>query len=146
MIKSTLTIHLYQEQYSYPGFFEKSVRNPLFLILSSLTTQKASFRDAESYGQHTAKALQAMQESRAPSSSHMIQERQQFAQSVIRFIINVIFFTIPWTYLAHVKTSSEYRGRLSGVQKNWEAYIERLVREYSDFLLIVSQPILSKDL
>lgn len=35
------------------------------------------------------------------------------------------------------KNTSEYRGRLANVQQKWENYIERLVREYSDFLLIV---------
>lgn len=62
-----------------------------------------------------------------------------YALPVITFIINTIFFSIPWTYLAHVKNSSEYRGRLVSVQRNWEAYIERLVQEYSHFLLIVSR-------
>jgi len=37
--------------------------------------------------------------------------------------------------------TSEYRGRLANVQQNWEKYIERLVREYSHFLLIVSLPL-----
>lgn len=115
---------------------ENSVSRTVFLawILREVT----SFRDAESYGQHTVKQLQALQSSRAkaPSASSALNERQPFAQTAIRWIINILFFTIPWTYLAHVKSSSEYRGRLSTVQQNWEAYIERLVREYSDFLLI----------
>ena len=100
----------------------------------------ASFRDAESYGQYTAKQLQALQASRAPSASAALYDHRPFTQTAIRWIINICFFTIPWTYLAHVKTSSEYRGRLSSVQHNWEAYIQRLVREYSDFLLIVGHP------
>jgi hypothetical protein len=101
----------------------------------------ASFRDAESYGQHTAKQLQALQASRAPAASAPPYEHRPFTQGAIRWIINICFFTIPWTYLAHVKSSSEYRGRLSTVQHNWEAYIERLVQEYSDFLLIVRRPL-----
>lgn len=44
---------------------------------------------------------------------------------------------IPYPYLAHVKASSEYRGRLANVQHNWDEYTQRLVREYSEFLLIV---------
>ena len=32
----------------------------------------------------------------------------------------------------------QYHQRLSNMQQNWEKYIERLIREYSHFLLIVS--------
>jgi hypothetical protein len=102
---------------------------------------EASFQDAESYGQHTAKQLQALQASRAPAAYAPLYKHRPFTQGAIRWIINICFFTIPWTYLAHVKSSSEYRGRLSTVQRNWEAYIERLVQEYSDFLLIVRTPL-----
>jgi len=113
----------------------------LVSIPSVDTYSAASFRDADSYGQHTTKQLQALQASRAPAASAPLYEHRPFAQGAIRWIINIFFFTIPWTYLAHVKSSSEYRGRLSTVQRNWEAYIERLVQEYSDFLLIVRCPL-----
>lgn len=98
----------------------------------------ASFRDATSYGQFTTKQLKARQTSKVSTISHRRNEHSPFIQVTIRWIINVLFFTIPWTYLAHVKSSSEFRGRLNNVQQNWEEYIKRLVREYSDFLLIVS--------
>ena len=97
-----------------------------------------SFRDAENYGQFTTKQLESLRLSRKTFTPNTIYNHPPFTQKVIRLIINVVFFTIPWTYLAHIKVSSEYRGRLSGVQQNWQTYIERLVREYSDFLLVVS--------
>ncbi|KAG6903378.1 hypothetical protein C0995_013131 [Termitomyces sp. Mi166 len=55
---------------------------------------------------------------------------------LVNLVIALVFFGIPHTYYSHVKASSEYRGRLANVQANWEKYIERLVREYSHFLLI----------
>jgi len=52
--------------------------------------------------------------------------------------IFILFFGIPRTYLNHVKAARTYRGRLDNVQQTWDAYIKRLVQEYSNFLLIVS--------
>lgn len=105
-----------------------------------LTHATASFRDSTSYGQLTAKQLRTQKASKALISSISASHYQHrpFVQVAVRWIINIFFFTIPWTYLAHVKTSSEFRGRLTNVADNWQRYIERLVREYSDFLLIVS--------
>lgn len=97
-----------------------------------------SFRAAESYGKHTVKQSNALREARKPHPPVTANEPSLFTLGVITFVMNVFFFTIPWTYLSHVKASSEYRGRLEGVRQNWERYVERLVREYSDFLLVVS--------
>lgn len=60
-----------------------------------------------------------------------------FVLPVLRLIMNCVFFGIPHSYMRLVKQSFEYRGRLAGMQANWETYIDRLVREYSHFLLIV---------
>jgi hypothetical protein len=96
----------------------------------------ASFRVAESYGELTVKQLKSLDDARKPRI--ISPDLSPSVLQLMRPIINVCFFAIPWTYLAHVKHSSEYRGRLASVQHNWEAYIDRLVREYSHFLLIVS--------
>ncbi len=57
---------------------------------------------------------------------------------VFSCLITILFFGIPRSYLIHIKRSLEYRGRLNNMQQTWEAYITRLTREYSHFLLIVS--------
>jgi hypothetical protein len=100
--------------------------------------QTGSFRAAENYGMHTVKQTNILKEARKPRPPATAIEPSPFTMGVITFIMNLFFFTIPWTYLSHVKASSEYRGRLAGVRQNWERYVERLVREYSDFLLVVS--------
>jgi hypothetical protein len=58
--------------------------------------------------------------------------------SVLSAIVSIFFFGIPRTYLTHVKAARTYRGRLDNVRQSWDAYIKRLVQEYSNFLLIVS--------
>jgi hypothetical protein len=55
----------------------------------------------------------------------------------LNFIISVAFFSIPWSYLEHIKVVSHYHGRLSTVQDIWDQYTRRVVKEYQDFLLIV---------
>lgn len=62
------------------------------------------------------------------------------ARVVLTCLINGPFFGIPTTYLAHVKSASEFRGHLAGLKQSWESYTLQLVREYSDFILIVSVP------
>lgn len=52
-------------------------------------------------------------------------------------MINALFFSIPKSYLEHIKVVSQYHGRLSTVQVIWDQYTCRIVKEYQDFLLIV---------
>ena len=56
----------------------------------------------------------------------------------LALIINGPCFGIPQTYLAHIKTASEFRGHLAGLRESWQSYTRQLVREYSDFILVVS--------
>ncbi|PPQ65223.1 hypothetical protein CVT26_000200 [Gymnopilus dilepis] len=103
-------------------------------FLAWLMREVCSYRDAESWGQHTQKSYaERTQKFRSHQSTT---NPPPFIDFIINFVINVLFFGIPHTYRAHVKATSEFRGRLSNVQKNWESYVERLVREYSHFLLI----------
>ncbi|EIM88533.1 uncharacterized protein STEHIDRAFT_54565, partial [Stereum hirsutum FP-91666 SS1] len=98
-----------------------------------------NFRDAEEFGQHTFRQSSALRQQRADKGAAPPPTPPPvFIQSLLNLAINVLFFAIPWTYHAHVKDASEYRGRLSNMQKRWEDYIRRLVQEYQDFLLIVS--------
>ncbi|KAL0949679.1 hypothetical protein HGRIS_009717 [Hohenbuehelia grisea] len=105
------------------------------VFLSWLLREVCSFRDAEHYGRYTLKQSQAFDASRQPARFES-RTPGWLSQTILNFVTNFLFFSIPWTYLAHVKSSSEFRGRLANVQKNWEEYIARLVREYSHFLLI----------
>ncbi|KAF8165201.1 hypothetical protein B0H34DRAFT_688250 [Crassisporium funariophilum] len=114
---------------------EKSVSRTVFLAW--FLREVCSFRDAESYGMYTQKELLAFRQRRL-NPQNISQQPSPFVLASLNFIINALFFGIPHTYRAHVKITSEYRGRLASVQQNWEKYIERLVREYSHFLLIVS--------
>jgi len=95
-----------------------------------------SFRDSEQYGTHTFKESEALRKSK--TSSPTIHRPPPFMLPLLNLVIRVLFFGIPLIYLSHVKKSSEFRGRLSNVQHNWEHYIERLVREYAHILLIAT--------
>ncbi|KAF8076255.1 hypothetical protein FPV67DRAFT_405896 [Lyophyllum atratum] len=106
------------------------------VFLAWLLREVCSFRDSEYYGQYTQKTSQALRDARTLPPGHSTRRPPPSLLPFVNLIINLFFFGIPHTYYAHVKASSEYRGRLSNVQQNWEKYIERLVREYSHFLLI----------
>jgi hypothetical protein len=108
------------------------------VFLAWLLREVCSFRDAEYYGKYTLKTALALRKARSRPSLLSSQQPPPYVIPVVNVIINFLFFGIPWTYFAHVKRSSEYRGRLASVQRNWDNYVERLVREYSHFLLIVS--------
>lgn len=105
------------------------------VFLAWLLREACSFRDSECYGQFTWKTSEAVRKSKVlpPNSAS---RRPSWLISTLNLIMNILFFGIPHTYYTHVKRSSEYRGRLASVKQNWETYIERLVREYSHFLLI----------
>ncbi|KDR83588.1 hypothetical protein GALMADRAFT_1338525, partial [Galerina marginata CBS 339.88] len=114
---------------------EKSIAKTVFLAW--FLREVCSYRDAENWGQLTQRESQADRKQKLTPNqpSH---HPPPIILAIINFIVNVLFFGIPHTYRAHVKITSEYRGRLSSVQKTWQDYIERLVREYSHFLLIVN--------
>ncbi|KAG7097105.1 hypothetical protein E1B28_004486 [Marasmius oreades] len=103
------------------------------VFLAWFLREVCSYRNAESYGLHT----------RTSISPRSTQEERQDARSVaphltliLYLITNLLFFGIPWSYLSHVKASFKYHGRFISLQESWEAYVQRLVREYSHFLLV----------
>ncbi|KAJ6599194.1 hypothetical protein DFH09DRAFT_1130389 [Mycena vulgaris] len=120
----------------------KELANPCYdgspaktVFISWFLREVCSFRDSEHYGVHTLKESDSLRKERKTSSSPL-HRPPPFVLPLLNLIIRVFFFGIPLVYLSHVRQSSEYRGRLSNVQQNWEKYIERLVREYAHFLLI----------
>ncbi|KAL1944290.1 hypothetical protein VTO73DRAFT_3475 [Trametes versicolor] len=96
-----------------------------------------SFRTADKYGQVTRDQLKSYRESiwQAPE---LTRQPSTLARVVLTCLINGPFFGIPTTYLAHVKSASEFRGHLAGLKQSWESYTLQLVREYSDFILIAT--------
>ncbi|KAF5369968.1 hypothetical protein D9758_001183 [Tetrapyrgos nigripes] len=113
--------------------YENSVAKVAFLAW--FLREVCSFRDAESYGLHTLKETHAIAGQRRPKPV-MSSRPTPALLPFINFIITFLFFGIPRTYLLHMKSSFEYGGRFAVMEKNWQAYVERLVREYSHFLLI----------
>ncbi|KAF9263533.1 hypothetical protein L218DRAFT_864859 [Marasmius fiardii PR-910] len=105
------------------------------VFLAWFLREVCSYRNAESYGLHTrpltsprAQTLHDREDARV-ISPHLT--------PLLYLVTNLLFFGIPWSYLAHVKSSFKYHGRFMSLQESWMAYIERLVREYSHFLLVV---------
>ncbi|KAJ3992815.1 hypothetical protein F5050DRAFT_1578843 [Lentinula boryana] len=108
-------------------------------FLSWLLREICSFRNAEMYGQLTRKEFSDRRQDKLTqhkAHSNSSNRPANFMIPVLHLIINTVFFGIPYSYMRLVKQSFEYRGRLAGMQASWETYIERLVREYSHFLLI----------
>ncbi|TFK29356.1 hypothetical protein FA15DRAFT_664296 [Coprinopsis marcescibilis] len=104
------------------------------MFLAWFLREVTSFRASESYGELTIKQTTSLKTQRESSLS--ARTLSPVSLLLIHAVINCFFFGIPHTYWAHIKATSEYRGRLADVQHKWEKYIERLVREYSHFLLI----------
>ncbi|KAJ6629122.1 hypothetical protein B0H10DRAFT_1987987 [Mycena sp. CBHHK59/15] len=108
-------------------------------FISWFLREVCSFRDSEHYGTRTQKESDVLRKESGSSvsvSSSALQRPPAFVLPFLNLVIRFLFFGIPLIYLSHVRRSSEYRGRLADVQKNWESYIERLIREYTHFLLI----------
>jgi hypothetical protein len=99
-----------------------------------------SFRHAEHYGKFTEKQSREFRNQNVkPRGQQPTRHSSVLMDKLLNFFVVVFFFGIPWTYVAHVKSASTYKGRLANVRKTWDAYIARLVQEYSNFLLIVSR-------
>ncbi|KAJ3549530.1 hypothetical protein NMY22_g853 [Coprinellus aureogranulatus] len=104
------------------------------VFLAWFLREVCSFRDAESYGVYTYKESQQIRQERiaAQKPPVSLEQSSPYSFMFLNLFINMVFFGIPRTYW----TTSEFRGRLSAVQQNWVNYIDRLVREYTHFLLI----------
>ncbi|KAG2013491.1 hypothetical protein CC2G_010399 [Coprinopsis cinerea AmutBmut pab1-1] len=106
------------------------------MFLAWFLREVASFRASESYGEYTLKTAMSLKDEKLIPKSSRQRQPSPAAIILLNLVINCVFFGIPHTYWAHIKSTSEYRGRLAEVQVKWEKYIERLVREYSHFLLV----------
>ena len=95
------------------------------------------FRVTERYGQDTYRQWDEHYAERIPTGPLPSAPFSGYIRIPLNFTISALFFTIPNSYLEHIKVVSQYHGRLSTVQEIWDQYTCRLVKEYQDFLLIV---------
>jgi hypothetical protein len=112
------------------------------LFLSTYFIQRlhytsGSFRVTELYGQDTYPRWEELKAEKMPTGFLPNAPFSAYIRIPLNFIISVGFFSIPWSYLGHIKVASNYHGRLSVVRDIWDQYTRRIVKEYQDFLLIV---------
>jgi len=97
-----------------------------------------SFRITEGYGQDTYRQWGDHYAQRMPTGPLPSAPLSQYIQIPLNFVISGLFFSIPNSYLEHIKVASQYHGRLSTAQDIWNQYTSRIVKEYQDFLLIAT--------
>ncbi|KAF8505975.1 hypothetical protein F5888DRAFT_1653380 [Russula emetica] len=97
-----------------------------------------SYRITELYGQDTLRLWEEHKAERILTGPLPSAPFSAYIRIPLNFIISVAFFSIPWSYLEHIKVVSDYHGRLSTVQDMWDQYTRRIVKEYQDFLLIAT--------
>lgn len=109
----------------------------LYVSIQRLHDALGSYRITELHGQYTYRRWEELKAGRIPTGFLPSAPFSAYIRIPLNFIINVAFFSIPWSYLEHIKVASQYHGRLSTVQDIWDQYTHRIVKEYQDFLLIV---------
>lgn len=97
-----------------------------------------TFRTTDRYGRFVLQDYHVFKTQRAQSRTQTNRAHNPRPSALVDFVLKFMFFNVPRIYLDHITEASEWRGRLSSFQANWNAYLYRLVREYSDFLLVVS--------
>jgi hypothetical protein len=102
-----------------------------------LHDSSGSFRVTERYGQDTYRPWEEHYAQRIPTGPLPSAPFSVYIRIPLNFVISAVFFSIPRSYLEHIKAASQYHGRLSTVQDIWDQYTHRIVREYHNFLLIV---------
>ncbi|KAG7449370.1 uncharacterized protein BT62DRAFT_680326 [Guyanagaster necrorhizus] len=108
-------------------------------FLAWFLREVCSFRDAEYHGLYTeSTANTILAERQHPNPSPALERPSPYISPLVHLLINVVFFGIPKTYVAYLRQSLKYNGRLDNMRQNWGDYISRLVREYSSFLLIAT--------
>jgi hypothetical protein len=105
-----------------------------------LLREVCSFRDSDNWGKHVLKQYRDAREETAHHANRFarLDKSDTLIIPLVNFMINLFYFGIPWTYLAHTEAAFEFRGRLSELEAHWRKYIARLTNEFSHFLLIVS--------
>jgi len=93
------------------------------------------FRVTERYGYDTHSQWVRYYAERIPTGPLPSAPFAGYIRIPLNFIINAIFFSVPKSYLEHIKVASQYHGRLSTMQDVWDHYTRRVVKEYQDFLI-----------
>ena len=110
---------------------------PHYVFIQRLHNASGSYRITQLYGQYTYRRWEQLTTERMPTGFLPSAPSPAYIRIPLNFIISVAFFSIPWSYLEHIKVASNYHGRLSTVQDIMDQYTRRIVKEYQDFLLIV---------
>lgn len=101
----------------------------------------SSHREATSYGRYTRKFYDDLLLSKQSQSSAVQDSpltRNRILNAISDLFMTVSLWSVPSSYLNHVRSAIAYRGRLSAVQNRWEAYISKLVKEWNDFNLVAT--------
>ena len=109
----------------------------LYMFKLRLHDASGSFRITERYGRDTYRQWGEHYAERIPTGPLPSAPFSVYIRIPLNFVITAVFFSIPWSYLEHIKAASQYHGRLSTVQDIWDQYTSRIVKEYQDFLLVV---------
>jgi len=106
-------------------------------FIQRLYDASGSFRVTQLHGQDTYRHWEEHNAERTPTGPLPSSPFSAYIRIPLNFIISVAFFSIPWSYLEHIKVTGRTHGRNSTVQDKWDQYTRRIVKEYQDFLLIV---------
>jgi hypothetical protein len=135
--KRTGANRLYQLDFEDRLYVWRLCAFPLYVFIQRLHDASGSYRITELYGQDTLRLWEEHKAERILTGPLPSAPFSAYIRIPLNFIISVAFFSIPWSYLEHIKVVSDYHGRLSTVQDMWDQYTRRIVKEYQDFLLIV---------
>ncbi|KAH9973085.1 hypothetical protein BGW80DRAFT_1500040, partial [Lactifluus volemus] len=97
-----------------------------------------TYRVSSRHGQDTTRQWEENKARSVPTGPLPSAPFPAYIRVPLNFITNVFFFSIPNSYLEHIKVASEYHGRLATLQNVWGQYTSRIVKEYQDFLLIAT--------
>ncbi|KAF9813674.1 hypothetical protein IEO21_05445 [Rhodonia placenta] len=107
------------------------------ILIAWILRETCNVRRAERYGVRTFQQTEINRQS--ASRSHSVwQSSSRMSPSCLWILINGPLFGIPHSYLEHVQRASEFQGRLSSLHQAWETYTDQLMKEYSDFIPVVS--------
>ncbi|EIN10571.1 hypothetical protein PUNSTDRAFT_142552 [Punctularia strigosozonata HHB-11173 SS5] len=111
------------------------------VFLSWILREVNAFRVAIDYGLKTRvdfRTLTAPRRAAGEGTSSGLSAGCSAKGVLLGLLMNGLCFGVPWAYLARLNSTREYRGRLNNLHRSWALFIEQLVREYSDFILIAT--------
>ncbi|KZW04292.1 hypothetical protein EXIGLDRAFT_716272 [Exidia glandulosa HHB12029] len=101
-----------------------------------------SYRESASHSRHTRKFYdELLLQKQTGDVVVSAAERRQgvlwlFLNLILEFIMTIGLWSVPYSYLRHVRSAIQYRGRLSAVKNRWESYVRKLVEDWNGFNLV----------